>query len=335
MEFSQLDADQTSEQDFRAINELIRAVDAIDRPEWPLPSYEATVGLLRSAVQTGPEPAAFWTARRDGQIVAVSYFELPREENTSTAFISMKVHPGLWRQGIGTAFLRVLCSEAKSAGRTRIMGLPVRVGGSGEQWAERVGFVRTQPYIVQELVVGEVDPGLWDVPTAAGYRLDGWTGPAPEEIIASFARARRAISDAPNGEMTYDDPDWTPERVRMEEAARAEAGAEQRIVIAVHEASGEVAGLTELNVYARQPEHGRQGDTAVLATHRGHGLGRAMKSAMMRRLVVDHPDIERVSTQTAAENAYMAGVNHQIGYRTLWTHVYIEAELEALEKRIG
>lgn len=335
MEFSPLDTDQTSEQDFQAITELFAAVAAIDRPEWPPLSYEAAVGLLRSAVQTGPDPGAFWTARRDGQIVAVAYFELPREENTSTAFISIRVHPGVWRQGIGTEFLRVLCSEAKSAGRTRIMGFPVRVGGSGEQWAERMGFVRTQPYIVQELVISEVEPGLWDVPTAAGYRLEEWAGPAPEEIIASFARARRAISDAPTGEMNYDDPDWTPERVRMDETARAAMGAEQRIVVAVHEDSGEVAGLTELNVFAREPEHGRQGDTAVLAQHRGHGLGRAMKSAMLRRLVVEHPDIVRVSTQTAAENAYMAGVNHQIGCRTLWTHVYIEAELEALEKRIG
>src|SRR5882724_2758746 len=58
VEFSPLDTDQTSEQDFQAITELLAAVDAIDRREWPPLSYKAAVGLLRSAVQTGPEPGA-------------------------------------------------------------------------------------------------------------------------------------------------------------------------------------------------------------------------------------------------------------------------------------
>jgi RimJ/RimL family protein N-acetyltransferase len=173
------------------------------------------------------------------------------------------------------------------------------------------------------------------VPTAAGYLLREWTGPAPEEILASFATARQAISDAPAGEMTWGDPAWTPERVRLDEATRAASNAEQRVVVAVHEASGAVVGVTELFVLAREPEHGRQQDTAVLGEHRGHGLGRAMKSAMLRRLVVEHPETVRVSTQTAADNVYMAAVNHQIGYRTLWTHSYVEADVEDLEKRLG
>jgi GNAT superfamily N-acetyltransferase len=135
--------------------------------------------------------------------------------------------------------------------------------------------------------------------------------------------------------MTWADPAWTAERVRVDEAARAASNGEHRTVVAIHEASGEVAGLTELVVYARQPEHGRQHDTAVLSRHRGHGLGRAMKSAVLRRLVVERPETVRVTTQTAADNSYMATVNHQIGYRTLWTHFYVEADVDVLEKRIG
>ncbi|MEV6867171.1 GNAT family N-acetyltransferase [Streptosporangium subroseum] len=171
-------------------------------------------------------------------------------------------------------------------------------------------------------------------PTADGYRVRGWTAEAPQEVLVSYARARRAIFDAPKGGITWNAPEWTPERIRAEEAAYLAADVEQRTVVAVHEATGDVAGLTELIIRPGQPDHGRQLDTAVLNEHRGHGLARAIKAAMMRRLVRERPDIVRISTQTAADNVHMATVNHQIGYRTLWTHYYFEADLEVLKERL-
>ncbi len=47
---------------------------------------------------------------------------------------------------------------------------------------------------------------------------------------------------------------------------------------------------------------------------RGRGLGRAVKAAMMRWVLADFPDLERVVTNTAAGNASMIRVNGQIGY---------------------
>jgi mycothiol synthase len=168
-----------------------------------------------------------------------------------------------------------------------------------------------------------------------GYRLHGWMDAAPEELIASYAEARPAIGDAPSQDMDWEDPDWTPQLVRDEEAEYVAAGQEHRVVVAVHESSGEVAGITALLIRPGDPDHARQLDTAVRKTHRGHGLGRAIKAEMMRRLVADRPGLARVSTQTAANNVYMAAVNHSIGYADLRSLAYYEIPFDALATHLG
>lgn len=111
--------------------------------------------------------------------------------------------------------------------------------------------------------------------------------------------------------------------------------AEYRIVAAVHEASGEVVGITELVISAGRPDYGQQMDTAVVGGHRGHGLGRAVKAAMMRNLVRDYPALARVATQTAVDNIHMARVNRQIGYTDQWTLLDVQASLAELERRFA
>jgi RimJ/RimL family protein N-acetyltransferase len=330
-----LDPDRLGERDVLDVTAVYAAADAVDRPEWPAESPEAIAGRLRTA-HLGSDPVTFWVGRlADGRAAVVGLLELPAQENLEQAAILIRVHPELRRQGHGTEMLRVLAQQAREAGRTRLLGANVREGGPGEPWVKQFGFERAQTYIVQELAVARTDPALWQGPAVPGYRLYEWTGTAPQELLESYAAARQAISDAPAGQLTWATPQWTAQRVRREEAAHAAVGAEQRVVVSVHEATGEVVGLTELLVYARQPQHARQFDTAVLAAHRGHGLGRAMKAAMMRRLVRERPEVERISTQTAKENVWMAQVNHGIGYRTLWTHFHAEADLITVEARLG
>lgn len=185
-----------------------------------------------------------------------AFLQLPVEENTETAFVQIEVHPDRRREGIGTMVLRSLMSEARAAGRTLVIGTNVVVDGDGEKWALAIGFAPVLPVLIQHLVVADVDRRKWDVPVPEGYLLRMWTGAAPEELIGSYARARTAIRDAPKGSMTFDDPEWTPERVRKEEATYAAQNAEYRIVAAVHEAGGEVVGITELVISAGRPDYG-------------------------------------------------------------------------------
>lgn len=335
MQFTRLDTEHLSEQDVFDATEFFAAVNAVDRPEWPATSREGIEEQLRGA-HIGSEPATFWLGRlEDGRLATIGVIRTPLEENTALAPVDVRVHPQLRRQGIGEQMLRVLVAQAREAGRARLMGSQVREGGPGIPWAKRFGFEPAHAYIVQDLAVAQTDPALWDVPVASGYRLRDWIGATPEEVLESYAMARQAISDAPSGEMTFQDPHWTPRRIREDEATMAAKDAEQRVVVAIHEATDTIVGITELFVYKSRARQGQQSDTAVLAEHRGHGLGRAMKAAMMRHLVSERPEVERVSTQTAADNVWMAQVNHQIGYRTLWTHFYVEADTDLVQERLG
>jgi mycothiol synthase len=117
--------------------------------------------------------------------------------------------------------------------------------------------------------------------------------------------------------------------------AFAAAGQELRVVVAVHEDSGEVAGITELTVRPTAPDQAQQMDTAVRKEHRGRGLGRAIKAEMMRRLVADRPGLARVSTTTASDNVHMIGVNHSIGYVDARGVAHWETSLDELVARLG
>ena len=183
------------------------------------------------------------------------------------------------------------------------------------------------------LAIADVDPALWEV-HAAGYRLQRWLGAAPEEILASYAHARNAIQDATQGNLTYEVPKWTSERVREDEDEHRRDGIEQWVVVAVHESTGEVVGTTEIEVHPAAPDKGFQAWTAVTREHRGHGLGRCMKAAMMRWLPPERPLILRVSTNTGADNVNMIRTNHAVGYTTVRTMLTVEIDRRVLEANL-
>jgi GNAT superfamily N-acetyltransferase len=130
-------------------------------------------------------------------------------------------------------------------------------------------------------------------------------------------------------------PDWTVERIRQHEAGARERHCELHTVVAIHLASGAVAGLTEIEIRDGRPDTAFQLDTAVLQEYRGHGLGRFVKAAMMRWLVAERPQVAYVNTTTAADNTHMIRVNHELGYITTNSVVDLECSLDSLENRLN
>jgi len=300
-----------------------------DYPDKPLPTCEFYAEQLRLPTSLlGPQ--RLWVARAEGRIVGMVTMILPDRENLQLTITDVRVPPGRRRQGIGTALLRATLPEARAAGRSLVTGQGVKTGGDGEKWARALGFGKVQEFVLQGLVVADVDPALWKVPAPEGFRVERWTGAAPESLVAAYATARTAIMDAPTAESSLRFPDWTVERVRQHEADLRERGDEQWIVVAVHEDTGAVAGLTEMLTIPGRPGIGIQQDTSVLPGFRGRGLGRSVKAAMMRWLTYERTGIQRVVTNTAADNVHMIRVNHQIGYVTDYTVADVEAELSTL-----
>lgn len=337
MKFAPFDSSTATEADYAAIAEMRARMHAVDRVGSPLPALATTLELMTKEDAASLARRDFWLARDDsGHLVGFGIVSLPERENTETAFVLVEVDLGRRREGIGTAFLKAVLPTIQAAGRTRIMAMNITTDDSGgERFATALGSACTLRGLMQTLEVPSVDRTLWDVPAPDGYRLQSWSGPAPEELMASYSVARSAIADRPAQDSDWEEIEWTPERIREDEASFAAAGQDYRIAIAIHEATGEVAGFTEIVVRPSAPELAQQIDTAVLKAHRGHGLGRAIKAEMMRRLMAERPDVTQVATTTAADNSHMIAVNRSIGCTDARGLGHFEASVDDLAARLG
>jgi mycothiol synthase len=230
----------------------------------------------------------------------------------------------------------LLSEQAMAAGsRNTLLMENIRPGTPAHAFADYHQFAVVQRTVQLSLDLTLADRGRWEVEAAPGYRLARWTGTAPEDLLASYATARNAIRQAPHGDMSFTEPEWTPQRVRDEEAMIRGRDGELRVVAAVHEQTGEVAGLTYLVVFQHRPELADQEDTAVLAAHRGHGLGAWMKAANLQWLAADRPAVKRVRTSNAADNEHMLRVNHQVGFRVDVTSENREVRTADLVRRLA
>ncbi|MFJ9781020.1 GNAT family N-acetyltransferase [Amycolatopsis sp. NPDC101161] len=309
--------------DMAACHDLLVASHHVDLPgEPPLPLAELVGRWARPLPGMGT--AERWVGFRGDDLVALAQVNFLDAENSAIGVTHIVVHPAARRAGIGGAMLRAVLPALRERGRRVIEGWEVVAGTAGERWAAAMGFRRVRTVVRQALVTAKADPSRWDVPVPAGYRLLWWAGGAPDAVLDSYAAARGAIHDAPLGESDYRWPRWSPARVRAAEAEARAQGLEQRIVAAVHERTGDVAAFTEVCVHPRRPDWGYQRDTAVVAAHRGRGLGRSVKAHMVRWLLAERPALARIGTTTGAENAHMIRVNREVGFTTLPSMIAVQ-----------
>lgn len=329
-----LDPHDAPEQHLAGYHAMRAAVAAVDFAEDPPLTYEAAIGrLLTPPVEDGP--CRFWVGHVDGRLAGSVRVALPEGANRGIVGVEVHVHPAMRRRGIGTSLLRAAMPAVLAAGRARVLGQPMKPDSAGAPWAAGLGFEVKHSTVMQVLDIATAPARLWEVPAPAGYRLAGWTGPAPEQLIESYATARQAVQDAPLGGSSYRAPAWTPAAVRAADRELAQAGTEQRVVVAVEDATGQVVGVHVIHNHPYRREFGYVHDTSVLAAHRGHGLGLAMKAAMMRRLTEERPDLELVCTSTATTNSHMVGINHALGYRSARTMDWVETTVAALAESLA
>ncbi|MFI9387237.1 GNAT family N-acetyltransferase [Kutzneria sp. NPDC052558] len=319
-----------------ALDECAALVLASRAVDWPDVPQHATAEMIVRRMRD-PDPGEGerlrWAAYLDDRLAGFLRLIVP--EQGAEGAVEITVHPDLRRRGVGSALLRTVLPVLRDRGRTIIEGWWIAADGVGERWAVERGFRRTHTTVIQDLALPQADVSRWAAGTPAGYRTVQWINHAPEDLVASYATARRAIEDAPLGDAVFESPAWTVERIRQIETEQAELGVEQRVVVAVHEESGTVAGFTELELYPADRQVANQYDTAVLPAHRGHGLGLHIKARMASWLRADHPEITRVTTSTGAENTHMIRLNTALGFVTSRTMAVVTGELGHIEGSRG
>ena len=110
-------------------------------------------------------------------------------------------------------------------------------------------------------------------------------------------------------------------------------GGQLRVVVAVHEATGDVTALTEV-VVGPSPRASQE-DTAVVPAHRGRGLGLWVKADMLLRLRAERPTVTEILTGNATDNAYMLAINERLGFRPYRDVTGWQAGVPELAGRLG
>jgi GNAT superfamily N-acetyltransferase len=311
--------DHADHDGIRACYDVWLAAHAVDDPLSP----PLSLPVFRHWLARGWEsdPSETWVAADEatGETVGWYRIELPDLENRHRASGSPTVRPASRRRGAGTALLRHEVERARANGRTVLRGGAL-VGSAGDAFARQAG---AEPSLVDARRMQDlrkIPPGLvaslreTAAGAAAGYSLESWTGPTPEEHLDRVAAGFNAMNDAPHSADREDDI-WDARRVRdRADAAVREGCLRGYSIAAIADATGEMAGLTQVFVDPEFPEWGHQGVTAVTRPHRGHRLGLLIKAAMLEWLATEEPKLERIATDNAATNEYMIAVNETLGY---------------------
>ncbi|MFC3992048.1 GNAT family N-acetyltransferase [Actinoplanes siamensis] len=302
------------------IHSLVETVNAVLTTDLPDDPAWRDVRVRDYLAETMPgERRICWVAEDD---------RLPEGESEIYALVSILllgdigvleilVKPQLRRRGLGRELLAVAARRAYLEGFSSI-GVEAIGGTPAIGFYESLGFEREYVETRSVLSLDTVDwaaLGAMSNGLGAGYRVEYHPGGPSAELLEAYARAKaEAQTDDDDLDLTPRSSD--PARLRESLETLHRRGLKPYIVLAIHEATGAVAGLTEVVVPAQHPERADQYDTIVVREHRGYGIDRAIKARMLFELRAAEPGLRQVQTWNAQHNESMLKVNAELGYQS-------------------
>ncbi len=273
-----------------------------------------------------------WARQPDGALVG--WLEAGRfmesDRNGHLLEFEIIVAAPFRRQGIGSALLQQVVALAESEGRTlldshansrlpAVLAFLLRAGGA-------IGM----QHVTNELALADVDQELMQrwieraTERAEDYALVAIPSPLSSEMLEPLAAMLRLMNTAPLEDLRVDDIQWTAADVREIDDNLLRRGGTRFILAACHRSSGEFVGYTELIGYGFQPQFLWQEDTVVAPEHRHRGLGRWLKAANLRRVMAERPEAQRIRTGNAGSNTPMLAINHEMGFRPIFTNAIVQ-----------
>lgn len=251
-------------------------------------------------------------------------------DNLTSANADIDVHPDHRRKGFGRQLMQHTIDVVRTAGRTRLfVEAHWHRDGSEGPGFHLLRSVGAKPVLddYRRILDLEAFPVGDPAPVPAGYRLVQWADRAPDELLDGIAYLlHRMVLDAPMGDMDYEAEKWDAARYRSSEDGAIKRRRTRYTTVAVHEESGQVAGLTEIMVNQARRDLGYQWNTIVDPGHRGKRLGMALKSANHKAVVDAVPELRWISTWNATTNSFMVDVNEALGFRIAekWTEFQLD-----------
>jgi GNAT superfamily N-acetyltransferase len=268
-------------------------------------------------------------------MVGSALLHLPLMDNLHLGYADILVPPANRRRGVGTRLLEDAEERAREGGRKILLveaPAPPGEENAGTRFAAAMGYTIGSLEEMKVLDLAGSEPGWGALQTRVDerigdYRIVEWGLEVPEQYVQGFCDLLSVfMSQIPLGELPLEASEWTPERLRTNQARTRDLGRDM-ITAAAIAPDGSLCGASDVRIVAADPRIGQVGITLVLPGHRGHRLGLAMKLASHRELRAAYPGCEIVVTGNAAVNEHMNAVNEKLGYRVVERLLETQKEL--------
>lgn len=219
----------------------------------------------------------------------------------------IRVLPDARRRGVGSALFDAISDVARDAGKTHLHMAASVARPDAIAFLEHRGFVEYDRWKVLALDLAGLEPPPVDPPPGIAMTS---LADRPDLIDGVHAVAIEAFGDIPTGGEPISP--GTLDEFRKRDVDRAEIP-HGGFVIALDEASGDVAGYASVMFVPGSTTHGFHDMTAVRRTWRGRGVGRALKQATISWSIRN--GLVSLETGNEDRNAAMRALNDSLGYR--------------------
>jgi GNAT superfamily N-acetyltransferase len=312
--------------------ELYNTVGAHDLPDDPPWVNDR---LREYLVETMPEERrTCWLAEEsDGTLVGYAGLLVLSD----LGVLEIHVRPSARDNGVGRALLAAVADRA-AAEHFSSLGVEVVGGTPAAEFYGRYGFSHVYTEMRSILSLSTVD---WDHVAemasglVSGYVVQVHERTLPEELLPAYAEAKQVRRADPTGDMELRPSSYDIDRLQASLRCLNVRGLRPYIVVAIHERSGVVAGLTELVVPAQHPSRADQYDTIIVPAHNSYGLARAIKARMLLELRERQPQLRQVQTWHATDREQLQQVNKELGFQADREWREYEVDTDELSARLA
>lgn len=248
-------------------------------------------------------------------------------DTPDTTWVFVWVSPKNHRAGIGAALVRA-AEDASQECTTRFTASAYRPS-TGEIESLTRHFSQPLGYVLATTVtVVELDLRAAHLPSPRvvdGYDISTHVNGVPEQFQGQVGQIKGLVdAEAPHGDLAWAETPVSPAEYAGEIELWVAQGRTVFESIAV-DPSGKVVAWTCLVAAADDARPAEIQGTLVVAEHRGHGLGAAVKLACLSH-ARHRNNVLRVRTSSDDANVWMRTINTELGFLPVETEIIIRKD---------